>query len=175
MRIAISSGHSHRDPGAVGFMREREENVRVANRLGELINATAGSSAVVYHDETSRNSRENVNGTAAWHNSQTRDRDVQIHFNAFKTTDAPRGTEMLFRTDRARLLAGRCSLAVADAGDFINRGPKHRTNLGFLNQTKQTAILTEICFVDSRADVALYRANFEAIVAALAGALTDGG
>ena len=172
MRLAISSGHSHRDPGAVGVLREREENVRVADRLGQLVNAMAGHSAIVFHDNTSKNSRENVNGTARWHNAQTRDLDVQIHFNAFKPTQGPRGTEMLYRSDPTRTRAALASKAVADAGDFIDRGAKHRTNLGFLNQTQKPAILTEICFVDSASDVRNYQANFEAICVALAEALT---
>lgn len=171
MRLAISSGHSHRDPGAVGVLRERNENVRVANRLGELVNAMGGHSAIVYHDDTSKSSRQNVNETAQWHNRQTRDLDLQIHFNAFKPTQAPRGTEMLYRSDPTRPRAARASKAVATAGGFIDRGAKARTNLGFLNQTQKPAILTEICFVDSAADVRLYEANFDAICAALAEAL----
>lgn len=171
MRLAISSGHSHRDPGAVGILRERDENVRVANRLGEIINATRDHTAVIYHDNTSTSSRQNVNETARWHNQQDRDRDVQIHFNAFKPTELPRGTEMLYRTPTLKAWTGRVSLAVAKAGGFTNRGAKHRTNLGFLNQTARAALLTEICFVDSRADVELYRRNFDAICQALADAL----
>ena len=50
---------------------------------------------------------------------------------------------------------------------------ENRTNLGFLNQTARAALLTEICFVDSRADVELYRRNFDAICEALARALVD--
>lgn len=173
MRLAISSGHSHRDPGAVGILRERDENVRVADELGRLINAMDGHSAVVYHDNTSTSSRQNVNETAQWHNRQTRDRDVQIHFNAFKPTPLPRGTEMLYRTHANKAWTGRVSAAVARAGGFKDRGAKVRTNLGFLNQTAKPALMTEICFVDSTADVDLYRANFAAICQALAQALVS--
>jgi N-acetylmuramoyl-L-alanine amidase len=171
MKLAISSGHSHRDPGAVGVVRERNENVRVADRLGAIVNAMSGHSADVYHDNTSASSRQNVNETAQWHNRQDRDRDIQIHFNAFKPTQAARGTEMLYVSATGRVIAARASAAVATAGGFINRGAKHRTNLGFLNQTQKPAVLTEICFVDSAADVRLYQANFEAICRALAEAL----
>lgn len=174
MRLAISSGHSHRDPGAVGFLTERVENVRVADEIGRLINAMPGNAAVVYHDNTSTSSRQNVNETAAWHNAQARDRDVQIHFNAFSRTFSPRGTEMLYRAANTQTTAARVSAAVARAGGFIDRGAKHRVNLGFLNQVARPAILTEICFVDSEADVALYRQNYAAICAALAASLIDG-
>lgn len=173
MRIAISSGHSHRDPGAVGIFREREENVRVADELARLINLMAGHSAVVYHDNVSKNSRENVNGTAAWHNQQQRDLDVQVHFNSVAggIMDRAIGTETLYRSPSSLIRARNVSRAIADGGGFIDRGPKQRTNLGFLNLTAKPALLPEICFVNSRADERLFRANFAAICAALAKAL----
>ena len=167
MRVAISSGHGKHVPGAVGGLNERAENVRVANRLGQILNCP------VFHDDVSRNVRDNVNSTARWHNQQTRDLDVQIHFNAFSPTPGPRGTEMLYRANANRALAARCSLAVAQAGGFIDRGAKQRFDLGFLNQVARPAVLTEICFVDSQRDVTLYQASFEPIVQALAGALVN--
>lgn len=173
MRLAISSGHSHRDPGAVGIFREREENVRVADEITRLVNLMQGHSAVVYHDNVSRNSRENVNGTAAWHNQQQRDWDVQIHFNSVAggIMDRAIGTETLYRTPGNLIRARNVSAAIARGGGFIDRGPKQRTNLGFLNQTRQPALLPEICFVNSRADERLFRQNFSAICEALARAL----
>jgi N-acetylmuramoyl-L-alanine amidase len=174
MRVAISSGHSHRDPGAVGILTERVENVRVANELGRIINATPGNAAVVYHDETSTSSRQNVNDTAGWHNRQSRDWDIQIHFNAHSRTKAPRGTEVLFLAAASNARARAVSTAVASAGGFIDRGPKHRTNLGFLNQTRMPALMPEICFVDSSADAELYRRHFDAICQALAASILGG-
>lgn len=173
MRVAISSGHSHRDPGAVGIFREREENVRVADEICRLINLMQGHSAVVYHDNTSKNSRENVNGTAAWHNRQQRDWDVQIHFNSVAggIREAAIGTETLYRTPANLVRARDVSRAIAKAGGFLDRGPKQRTNLGFLNQTAKPALMPEICFVNSRADERLFRGNFNAICHALATAL----
>ena len=173
MRIAISSGHSHRDPGAVGIFRERDENVRVADELFRRINDMPGHSAVIYHDNTSTSSRENVNQTAAWHNRQNRDWDVQIHFNSVAGGILSRaiGTETLYRSPNNLLRCRAVSRAIAKAGLFIDRGPKQRTNLGFLNLTNQPALLPEICFVNSTVDERLYRDNFNAICQALAEAL----
>ena len=56
---------------------------------------------------------------------------------------------------------------MADAGEFINRGAKKRTDLYFLNQTQMPAILLEICFVDSEKDAALYNEHFEEICDAI--------
>jgi hypothetical protein len=64
-------------------------------------------------------------------------------------------------------LAARVSEAIASAGLLINRGAKKSTNLAFLNGTDMPAILIEVCFVDSEADVATYQSNFEAICKAI--------
>jgi murein L,D-transpeptidase YcbB/YkuD len=68
---------------------------------------------------------------------------------------------------------------MARAGGFIDRGQKLRTNLSFLNRMARQAILLEVCFVDSAADVRLYQANIDPICRAIAdsirGASTGGG
>jgi hypothetical protein len=52
---------------------------------------------------------------------------------------------------------------------LLNRGPKKRSDLYFLNNTNEPAILIEVCFVDSSADANLYRTHFRAICGAIAG------
>ena len=76
------------------------------------------------------------------------------------------GTEVLYVTQPA--LAGEMSAAIADAGDFIDRGAKKRTDLAFLNGTSMPAVLVETCFVDSTADAALYEQHFDVICEAIA-------
>ena len=60
------------------------------------------------------------------------------------------------------------SNAIALEGHFINRGPKYRDNLYFLNNTDEPAILIEVCFVDSLEDSSLYREHFNQICLAIA-------
>jgi hypothetical protein len=60
------------------------------------------------------------------------------------------------------------SADIAIAGNFIDRGPKQRTDLYFLNHTNEPAILIEVCFVDSRADSDLYQMNFDQICRTIA-------
>ena len=60
---------------------------------------------------------------------------------------------------------------MASAGKLINRGPKYRSDLKFLNSTNKQAILVEVVFVDSSTDGDLYRANFDDPAAALAEAI----
>jgi N-acetylmuramoyl-L-alanine amidase len=169
MRVVISSGHGKHVSGAVGILDEVTEARKVVDQVATDLRA-AGAGVVVYHDDTSKTQRDNINGVVAYHNGQTRDLDVSVHFNAYSKTDQPRGTEVLWLTQEA--LAVKVAKAIAAAGGFINRGAKKRTDLGFLNQSKKPAILIEVCFVDSSADVALYRANFSAICKAVAEAIS---
>jgi hypothetical protein len=60
------------------------------------------------------------------------------------------------------------SNAIAEAGDFIDRGAKKRTDLAFLNGTEEASILIETCFVDSSSDAEAYEANFDLICDAIA-------
>jgi hypothetical protein len=62
------------------------------------------------------------------------------------------------------------SAAISWCG-LLNRGPKKRHDLFFLNSTEMPAVLIETCFVDSAADAAIYEAHFDAICEAIAGVL----
>ena len=106
----------------------------------------------------------------AWHNGQTRDLDVFVHFDcADATTTEPRGTEAYYITQEA--LAGEITAAIALASGLINRGAKYNDNLYVLNHTTAPAILIEVCFVDSSADVAIYQKTFSNICTAIATAI----
>ena len=145
MRVAISSGHALHVQGAVGILNELTENRRVTPIIANHLRA-AGVNVVTFDDNTSRTVAQNLDTINSWHNRQTRDLDVQVHFNAFAPTQAARGTEVCHRNQAA--LATRVSAAMARAGGFIDRGQKLRTNLSFLNRMARPAILLEVCFVD---------------------------
>jgi hypothetical protein len=76
------------------------------------------------------------------------------------------GTEVLYVTQGD--LASEIAQAISKAGRLLDRGPKKRSDLYFLNNTNEPAILIEVCFVDSSADANLYRAHFRAICKAIA-------
>ena len=46
-------------------------------------------------------SQTNLNTIVNWHNKQTRELDVSVHFNAYETTSKPMGTECLYKTQEA--------------------------------------------------------------------------
>jgi N-acetylmuramoyl-L-alanine amidase len=163
--IVISSGHGKYIRGASGYLDEVDEARRVVERTATILK-DAGVNVKTFHDNTSHDQNTNLHTIVNYHNAQTRDLDVSVHFNAYQTTNNPMGTECLYVTQST--LADQVSEAISDAGDFIDRGPKKRTDLYFLNNTEEPAILIETCFVDSRADADLYNRNFEAICQSIA-------
>jgi hypothetical protein len=164
MRICISSGHSTECQGASGILNEVTEATRVTNQLAIDLR-DRGHEVMTYHDTVSTSQNENLNRIVDWHNSQTRDLDLSIHFNAHVETSEPVGCEVLYYSQQA--LAAKLSAAIAVCG-FIDRGAKKRKDLFFLNSTAMPAALLEICFVDSEADAGIYRENFEDICDSLA-------
>lgn len=168
MRIAISSAHGLHVRGAKGLIDEVDESRRMMPVVAENLRL-AGHQAVTFNDDVSRNQRANLDRIIAWHNGQQRDIDCSLHFNAHSLTPRPMGTETLYVT--AHELARRVSRAIADASGLRDRGGKHRGNLAFLRRTSRPAVMLEVCFVDSEADVRLYRENFETVCRAIAEAL----
>jgi N-acetylmuramoyl-L-alanine amidase len=163
MRIAISSGHSTKCQGAIGYLNEVEEATRVVDRVHEIWQDN-GVESVKFHDTVSDDSSENLNRIVNWHDAQQRDLDVSVHFNAGGGT----GSEVLWVTQED--LAADVSEAMASAANWTNRGPKYRSDLFFLNSTDKPAILLEVCFVDSQSDSNKWRDDevFEAVCQAIA-------
>jgi peptidoglycan hydrolase-like protein with peptidoglycan-binding domain len=167
--FAISSGHSTKCRGAAGYLDEVDEATRVVDQVGALLK-NAGVPVKTFHDTVSTSQNENLNRIVNWHNAQSRELDVSIHFNAYQTTTSPMGTECLYVTQAE--LSGKVSMLISEAGEFKNRGPKYRSDLFFLNNTSKPAILIEVCFVDSKADANLYNDYFEDICLAISEAIT---
>ena len=168
MKIVMSSGHGKYVPGAAGIIDEVTEARRVVAATADHMR-DRDIDVVTFHDNTSTNQSDNLETIVDFHNSEDRDLDVSIHFNAYVTTDGPRGTECLYLTQNE--LAERVSLAISNAGGLVDRGAHKRTDLYFLNQTECPAILVEVCFVDSATDVEQYQTHFEEICHAIASAI----
>lgn len=165
--IVISSGHGKYVRGASGILDEVDEARKVVGKLAEELKAR-GVDVVTFHDDTSKDQSTNLSTIVTAHNRENRQLDVSVHFNAYEQVSKPMGVEVLYVTQGD--LASKVSAAIASCG-FINRGAKKRTDLYFLNNTDMPAILLEVCFVDSEADAALYRDEFDDICDCIADAL----
>jgi N-acetylmuramoyl-L-alanine amidase len=168
--LVISSGHGKYIRGASGYLDEVDEARLVVEKVAELLRS-AGVSVKTFHDNTSHDQSTNLHTIVNYHNAQSRDLDVSVHFNAYQTTSKPMGVEVLYVTQQA--LADVTSEAIASAGKFLDRGPKKRTDLYFLNSTHEPSILIETCFVDSSADADLYHQHFNDICIAIAESIGD--
>lgn len=164
-KIVISSGHAKYVAGTSGYMDEVTEARKVVNQVVTYLKQL-DCQVYMFHDDTSRTQRDNIQTIVKYHNSKQRDVDISIHFNAATRTDDPRGVEVLYYNQGD--LAKRVSVAIAVASGLKDRGAKQRIDLGFLKGTTKPSILIEICFVDSQADVQAYQENFDAICRAIA-------
>lgn len=169
MKLVISSGHGKYIRGASGYLDEVDEARKVVENVADILR-NAGIGIDTFHDDVSTTQSDNLARIVNYHNSKVRDLDVSVHFNAYQTTNNPMGTECLYVTQQT--LANVVAEKVAEAGHLINRGPKKRTDLYFLNNTEMPAVLIETCFVDSKADADLYNDHFNTICTAIAEALT---
>jgi N-acetylmuramoyl-L-alanine amidase len=162
--IAISSGHGLYVRGASGILDEVDEARKVVDKVFLML----GSNGYKFHDNTSRSQSQNLDTIVSWHNSLKRDLDVSVHFNASEQTSSPMGCEVLYVSESGLAIAKPLSAAISQAGNLINRGPKKRTDLAFLNGTHEPAVLIETCFVDSSADADTYKQHFDQICQAIA-------
>ena len=171
--VAISSGHGLYVRGAAGNpgLDEVDCARELVDHLADELERR-GIGVVTFHDDKSKNQSDNLNAIVNWHNKQTRDIDISCHFNAYQQCTKPMGTEVLYVSQKD--LAADLSEAIASVG-FLNRGPKHRSDLKFLNSTDMPAVLLEICFVDSSVDTEIYLEQFDAITSRIADVLAGEG
>lgn len=166
MRIVVSAGHGKYISGATGYITENEEAWRVTQRVVDILN-DAGVEAIAFRDNTSHDQNTNLETIVDFHNDQTRDLDVSIHFNSNGTTSGPLGSEVWYMTSAGHDFASTVVDRLASVG-FKNRGTKQTDDLYFLRHTEEPAILVETCFVTSKADTDLYQAEFEDVCLAIA-------
>jgi hypothetical protein len=166
-KIVISSGHALKVRGASGILDEVNEARKIVDRVTEQLQSL-NVDVISYHDNVSTTQEENLERIVDFHNAQgPHDLDVSVHLNSYTETASPMGTECLYLTQVE--LADKVSSTIAAVSGLIDRGPKLRDDLYFLNNTNEIAILLEICFVDSVADANIYNNTFDRICWAIAG------
>lgn len=165
MKINCHSGHAavgRGAIGAVGILSESKENRIVKEYVIAKLKALGHT---VYDCTVDDGDASTVlRGIVKKCNAHKVDIDVSIHFNAGakdeigngKTT----GVEVLVKktTGDAFIYAQRVCNTISALG-FRNRGVKTRTDLKYLNECKNEAILIECCFVDDKDDAKLYNAE----------------
>lgn len=183
MRVVISSGHGKYIRGAEGpspwGLDEVDEARLVVEEAATALRAF-GVETTTYHDDVSDDKNENLNRIVDFHNGRTRDLDVSVHFNSAtfngsNQTSNPVGSEVFYTSQTGKEIAVDVVNAICTASGLKNRGAKDDDTIGglfFLSNTEEPAILIEVCFVNSKADCEIYRAQFSSICSAIAIALS---
>lgn len=160
MKIAIAGGHSKAAPGTSGYLDEYEcDRAYVAQLIPAL--RAAGFEVVDCTNEAPTSNAELAEEVRIANGSGA-DVFLAIHFNSGigKDTDETTGTECFYVDGNAegRRLAAALSANVAAALRVKDRGAK-TAKFYVLRNTKMTALLLEVCFVDDKDDAARWAAT----------------
>ena len=146
-KIYINPGHSDKDPGAVGYEKERALNVKVSDYMNAYLLAH-------YDCETRVYSNDSLNAVCNDANKWGADLFVSNHFNA----GGGDGFEALVYSQNRVELGKIFAKYVEAAGQNLRPygeapGVKIRTNLHVLKYTHMPAVLNEGAFVDNKKDI----------------------
>lgn len=172
MKIAVRGGHCPRIPGASKFIDELTEDRKVKDSvINYLKQLGCDVLDVTPPDITTTSNHDLIYGVDSA-NHWGADLFISIHFNkAYDVFNGALGSEVCIYTpfDTAqRVVNGLASLG------FKNRGQKVRTNLYELKHTNMKAMIIEVCFVESIADVGLYKKlGYDLIGKTIAETITD--
>ena len=155
MKIAVRGGHVPKFTGASKFIDELTEDRKVKDSVIKYLKQL-GYSVI---DVTSPDNTSSLIGDLSYGvykaNNWGADLFLSIHFNkAYDVYNGFLGSEVCVYSpfDTAqRVVNGLASLG------FKNRGQKVRTGLYELKHTNMKAMIIEVCFVESVADVGLYK------------------
>lgn len=150
-KIYINPGHSDTDPGAVGYERERDLNVKVSAYQQEYLLAN-------YDCQVRMNpgTMGNLSAIAKDANDWGADLFVSNHFNA----GGGDGWEGLVYGNTRVALGQVFEKHVKEAGQN-SRGVKLRPDLAVLRLTQMPAVLNEGAFVDNQKDIADWNEDAE--------------
>lgn len=142
--IFVDAGHGGADPGAVGYVKESEINIKVTNYM--CAHLEANYDCKVIKDI----SADSINTVVARANKAKADIFVSNHVNSGRGD----GYEALIYNEKNAELARIFQKHVKEAGQNIRPySPVCRPDLGVLRLTKMPAILNEMAFVDNKKDI----------------------
>lgn len=165
MIIGVNAGHTMSGQagcGAVGYLNESDE-ARAVSR--ELINLLCRAGHVVYDctNDLASSEKDNLINIVTLANAQNLDLFVSIHFNASKEHNG-RGVEAYTYNGAQLEPVVKMCKNISKLG-FAYRGVKDGSHLSVIRDTKASAILLEVCFVDNSADAELYRGTGALMIA----------
>lgn len=170
MKICLDYGHTLNgiDSGAVGCGYREQDCTR---ELGKIVKAKLESLGhIVYATNVDGNVSSVSDSMCKRYNvanNNNVDLCVSLHFNAGGGT----GSEIF--TYNAKDVAGASKiLSKFNALGYRNRGIKAGNNLAMIIKPKAPAMLIEVCFIDTQADMDLYASKKEELANAIVEGIT---
>lgn len=154
MIVGINCGHTVSGTvgsGAVGFINESDETRNVGYKVMDCLRSK-GVTVIDCTDDRSASVSENLKKIVDMANSKPLDLFVSIHFNS----GGGKGCEVFTYGGKKLEAAQRICDNMAKLG-FVNRGIKDGSNLYVVRKSNAPAMLVEVCFVDTKTDVDLYK------------------
>ena len=153
MHIALNAGHTltKAGGGACGYLTESIETRKITNAVKRYL-AGKGHKVTVVNIDTANTQASYLYLVAKKVNKTNADLFVSIHLNAGGGQGCETFTWKGIKTPQA---VGICE-ELSKLG-FKNRGVKDGSHLYVVSKTTMPAILTEVCFVDSKTDSTLYK------------------
>ena len=150
MRIVVNAGHTKfsKGTGASKYLNESTETRKIAYELMKLLADSQHEVIPAVFDRSANNLQEAVQLA----NNEQADLFISIHLNAGGGT----GCEAYTWRGQQVMQAVKACNNLAKLG-FKNRGVKDGSGLYVIKNTKCTAILIEVCFVDNKADADIFK------------------
>ena len=155
MKIADRGGHCPRVPGASKFIDELTEDRKVKDSVIKYLKQLGHEVLDVTPPDNTNSSSVDLSNGVNRANLFNADLFVSIHFNkAYDVYNGFLGSEVCVYSPFD--IAQRVVNGLAGLG-FKNRGQKVRSQLFEIRHTNMKAMIIEVCFVESIADVGLYK------------------
>jgi len=167
-RLCFDYGHGGTDPGAC--FNGRRECDDVLN-LGKQVAAEIRKYGVTVDETRTSDITVSLEDRSNFENRNTYDYFISFHRNAFVPEQA-KGAETytyINASEKTKNLAQRIQTSLVALG-FINRGVKE-ANYHVLRETRASAVLIEIGFIDNTSDNNLYDSKRNEIIKALSKAI----
>lgn len=160
MKIAIRAGHTFSVPGASGILDETKENRKVKDAVIKYLKMTSHSILDVTPNDSYNTVSKEIGYGVNKANEWGADLFLSIHFNkAYSSYDGAIGSEVLvYDINKNNNEAKRVLNNIVSLG-FKDRGVKERKDLGELRRTNMTSMIVEVCFIEAKKDVEIYRKN----------------
>ena len=175
MTFNIHGGHNPKGKvacGAVGLIDESEQDRIIKNKVMEYLRAE-GHTVYDCTVDNGVSQSDVLKKIVAKCNAHVVDLDVSIHFNSGakdkKGNGKSCGVEVwVYSKDSKSYAAATRIVNNVSAVGLENRGVKTSTKLYVLKNTKSPALLVEVCFVDDKDDVTVYKKNVDKIAKKIA-------